>query len=58
MNIDDMILVSVDDHVIEPAHMFEGGCDEVRRTTHPASSAATTARWPGATTARRSSTPR
>ena len=24
MNIDDMILVSVDDHVIEPAHMFEG----------------------------------
>ena len=24
MNIDDLILVSVDDHVIEPAHMFEG----------------------------------
>ena len=24
MNIDDMILVSVDDHVIEPAHLFEG----------------------------------
>lgn len=24
MNVDDMILVSVDDHVIEPAHMFEG----------------------------------
>lgn len=24
MNIDDMILVSVDDHVIEPAHMFSG----------------------------------
>ena len=23
MNIDDMILVSVDDHVIEPAHLFE-----------------------------------
>ncbi|HEY9266228.1 MAG TPA: amidohydrolase family protein, partial [Mycobacterium sp.] len=24
MNIDDLVLVSVDDHVIEPAHMFEG----------------------------------
>ena len=24
MNVDDLILVSVDDHVIEPAHMFEG----------------------------------
>lgn len=24
MDVDDMILVSVDDHVIEPAHMFEG----------------------------------
>jgi predicted TIM-barrel fold metal-dependent hydrolase len=24
MNIDDLILVSVDDHLIEPAHMFEG----------------------------------
>ena len=24
MNVDDMILVSVDDHVIEPPHMFEG----------------------------------
>jgi predicted TIM-barrel fold metal-dependent hydrolase len=24
MNIDDLILVSVDDHVIEPAHMFDG----------------------------------
>lgn len=24
MNVDDLVLVSVDDHVIEPAHMFEG----------------------------------
>ncbi|MDT3446453.1 MULTISPECIES: amidohydrolase family protein [unclassified Pseudofrankia] len=24
MNIDDLILVSVDDHVVEPAHLFEG----------------------------------
>ncbi|WP_067673932.1 amidohydrolase family protein [Nocardia miyunensis] len=24
MNVDDLILVSVDDHVIEPAHMFQG----------------------------------
>ena len=24
MNVDDLILVSVDDHVIEPAHMFDG----------------------------------
>ncbi|MEY2421943.1 MAG: hypothetical protein QOI95_2010 [Acidimicrobiaceae bacterium] len=24
MNLEDMILVSVDDHVVEPAHMFEG----------------------------------
>ncbi len=24
MNVDDMIMVSVDDHVVEPAHMFEG----------------------------------
>ena len=24
MNVDDLILVKVHDHVIEPAHMFEG----------------------------------
>ena len=24
MNIDDLILVSVDDHVVEPRHLFEG----------------------------------
>lgn len=24
MDIKDMVLVSVDDHVVEPAHMFEG----------------------------------
>jgi hypothetical protein len=24
MDIDDMVLVSVDDHVVEPPHLFEG----------------------------------
>ena len=37
MNIDDMILVSIDDHVIEPRDMFEGHVPDVRRDQAPRS---------------------
>ena len=44
MNIDDMILVSVDDHVIEPAHMFDGRrAGEVRGQGAPHRAPTTTA---------------
>jgi predicted TIM-barrel fold metal-dependent hydrolase len=35
MNTDDLILVSVDDHVIEPAHMFEGRVPKAYRDRAP-----------------------
>ncbi|HWT48440.1 MAG TPA: amidohydrolase family protein, partial [Mycobacterium sp.] len=35
MNVDDLILVSVDDHVIEPAHMFEGRVPKEYEDTVP-----------------------
>ena len=59
MNVEDLILVSVDDHVVEPAHLFEGRAPgEVPGQGAALDHAATTAATPGSTRARRSSTSR
>ena len=57
MNVEDMILVSVDDHVVEPPDLFESHLpDEVDATTRRSSCARTTASTSGCTRAARSPT--
>ena len=52
MNLNDMVLVSVDDHVVEPPDLFEGRLPgEVRRPRAASSSPATTAPTSGSTRA-------
>ena len=57
MKAEDMVLVSVDDHVIEPAHLFNGRLPASTPTPHPGSSLAPTEPWPGGTRGSRSRTP-
>ena len=53
MNIDDMVLVSVDDHVVEPPDLFDGPPARAStRTSRRSSSPGTTAPTPGSTRAR------
>ena len=56
MRTEDMILVSVDDHVIEPRGMFDGLLPAKYQDKAPSWSAATTAPTSGSTTATRSPT--
>ena len=52
MQTDDMILISVDDHLVEPPDMFDGSVPaEVRATGRPASCTPTTATTSGSSTA-------
>lgn len=43
MKAEDMVLVSVDDHVIEPGHLFNAACRRSTWTPHPSLSLAPTA---------------
>ena len=56
MRTEDMILVSVDDHVIEPRGMFDGRLPAKYQDKAPKLSAGTTAPTSGTTTGTRSRT--